>query len=85
MSNQAPADFEAYKPQSAKDKLLVASKQNPAMPAGIAIGSAVLAYMMYTLKTSKEKLSVHLIHTRIGVQSSVVVSLTGVLFYQFYK
>lgn len=55
------------------------------MPAGIAVGTGVLAYMMYALKTSKEKLSVHLIHTRIGVQSSVVVSLTGVLFFQFYK
>ena len=34
---------------------------------------------------SKEKLSVHLIHTRVLVQGSIVGVLTGMLGYQFYK
>merc|ERR1712010_256476 len=37
------------------------------------------------MKYSKQKLSVHLIHTRIAVQGSIVGVLTGMLLYQFYQ
>merc|ERR1719278_2161144 len=37
------------------------------------------------MKYSKQKLSVHLIHTRIAVQGSIVGALTGMLLYQFYQ
>lgn len=84
-SDRVRPEFEEYKPKSASDKFLLASKENPAMPIGLGIGSVVLGYMMYTLRTSKQKLSVHLIHTRLGVQGSVVVCMTAAMCYQFYQ
>ena len=86
MSNRTrPEEIEEFKPISAKDKLLKASKDNPAMPFGLGLGATVFGYMMYSMKNSKDKLSVHLIHTRLGVQGSIVGVLTGVLAYQTYK
>merc|ERR1712008_579478 len=37
------------------------------------------------MKNSKQRLSVHLIHTRIAVQGSIVGVLTGMLLYQGYQ
>ena len=84
-SRQRPDVLDDYYAQSASDKLLRASNENPAMPIGIGLGACVFAYMMYSMKTSKQKLSVHLIHTRVLVQGSIVGVLTGMLGYQFYK
>ena len=76
---------EYYREQTAQAKLVRAANDNPAMPIGISLGTVALAYMMYSLKHSKQKLSVHLIHTRIAVQGSIVGVLTGMLGYQFYQ
>ena len=80
-----PDVLDEYYQQNAADKLLRASEESPAMPIGIGIGTGAFAYMMYSLKNSKQKLSVHLIHTRIAVQGSIVLVLTGGLLYQFYQ
>ena len=80
-----PDVLDEYYQQNAADKLLRASKENPAMPIGLSLGTGAFAYMMYSMKYSKQKLSVHLIHTRIAVQGSIVGVLTGMLLYQFYQ
>jgi hypothetical protein len=80
-----PDVLDEYYQQNAADKLLRASEENPAMPIGIGLGTGAFAYMMYSMKYSKQKLSVHLIHTRIAVQGSIVGVLTGMLLYQFYQ
>ena len=80
-----PDVLDDYYQQNAADKLLRASEESPAMPIGIGIGTGAFAYMMYSMKSSKQKLSVHLIHTRIAVQGSIVGVLTGMLLYQFYQ
>merc|ERR1711874_156090 len=83
-SRQRPDVLDEYYEQSAKDKLVRASKENPAMPIALGLGTGVVAYMLYSLKTSKEKLSVHLIHTRVLAQGTIVCTLTGMPFNQFY-
>merc|ERR1712037_695797 len=80
-----PDVLDEYYQQNAADKLLRASKENPAMPIGLSLGTGAFAYMMYSMKYSKQKLSVHLIHTLIAVQGSIVGVLTGMLLYQFYQ
>jgi hypothetical protein len=47
------------------------------MSAGIALGAGILCYMAWGLTHRKpgEKLSVYLIHTRLGVQVSNVIKL----------
>lgn len=55
---------------------------------GIGGGLAVLGYMMYGLKNRKpgEKLSVYLIHTRLGVQGTVVGALTlGMAMHMYHE
>ena len=83
-NRQRPQEFEEYVAPSASDKLLRRSKENPAFPIGIGAGACVLGYMAYSWRTSKEKLSVYLIHTRLGVQGSVVGALTVAMGYQIY-
>merc|ERR1712039_569859 len=83
-SRQRPDVLDEYYEQSAKDKLLRASKENPAMPIALGLGTGIVGVMLYRLRTSKDKLSVHLIHTRVLAQGSIVAVLTGMLFNQFY-
>jgi len=77
-------DFKPYKSMSAGEKFAIAGKQNPAMLVGMGIGSGALVYMLYKLKTTKQKLSVHLIHTRIAVQGSIAGAMTLALFWQIW-
>jgi len=81
---QRPDVLDDYHEQSAQDKLIRASKENPAMPIALGLGGSIVGYMLYSMRSSKEKLSVHLIHTRVLAQGSIVMVLTGMLFNQFY-
>ena len=84
-TRQRPDVLDEYYEQSAKDKLLRASNENPAVPIALGLGSCVVAYMLYTLKSSKHKLSVHLIHTRVLGQGTIVGIMSGLMLHQFYK
>jgi len=84
VTRQRPDILDQYYEQTAKDKLIRASKENPAMPLALGLGSGVLSYMLYSLRNSKQKLSVHLIHTRVLAQGSIVIVLSGMLFHQHY-
>ena len=66
-------------------QLLVANLwYSPCFLSLLGLGSGVLSYMLYSLRNSKQKLSVHLIHTRVLAQGSIVVVLSGMLFHQHY-
>jgi hypothetical protein len=56
------------------------------MSAGIALGSGILCYMAWGLTHRKpgEKLSVYLIHTRLGVQGAIIGTLAAAMTYQLY-
>ena len=87
MADQRPKpdeDFVPYTTLSPGEKFAIAGKQNPAMLGGMAVGGSALIYMLYKLKTTKQKLSVHLIHTRLAVQTSVAGALTMALFWQIW-
>ena len=57
------------------------------MSAGIALGAGILCYMAWGLTHRKpgEKLSVYLIHTRLGVQGAIIGTLAAAMTYQLYK
>ncbi len=76
------AEFKPYEAKTAGDKLAMANKQNPLVTVGIGLGVGVLGYMLYRLRTSTTKTSVHLIHTRMGVQGTVIGCLTIAAGYQ---
>jgi hypothetical protein len=63
------------------------AKDNPAMSGGIALGVGFLCYMAWGLTHRKpgEKLSVYLIHTRLGVQGAIIGSLAAAMTYQLYR
>ena len=77
-------DFVPYSTMSAGEKFAIAGKENPAMLVGLGIGGGALVYMLRKLKTTKQKTSVHLIHTRIAVQGSIAGCLTMALFWQIW-
>ena len=78
------ADFKPYESMTAGEKFAIAGKENPAMLGGMGIGAGALVYMLYKLKTTKQKLSVHLIHTRIAVQGSIAGAMTLALCWQIW-
>ena len=63
------------------------AKDNPAMSSGIALGAGILCYMAWGLTHRKpgEKLSVYLIHTRLGVQGAIIGTLAAAMTFQIYK
>ena len=77
-------DFVPYATMSAGEKFAIAGKENPAMLVGLGMGGGALVYMLRKLKTTKQKTSVHLIHTRIAVQGSIAGCLTMALFWQIW-
>ena len=62
------------------------AKDNPAMSAGIALGAGILCYMAWGLthRQPGEKLSVYLIHTRLGVQGAIIGTLAAAMTYQVW-
>ena len=84
-SRQRPDVLDEYYEQTAKDKLLKASNENPGVPIALGLGSCIAAYMFYNIKNRKNKLSVHLIHTRVLAQGSIVAIMSGMMVHQFYK
>jgi hypothetical protein len=84
VSRHRPSEISRFEPPSSGDKFSRASKDNPAMVIGIGVGASVLGYMAWGLRTRKEKLSVYLIHTRLGVQGSIIGALSVAMTYQIY-
>ncbi|CAH2224542.1 HIG1 domain family member 1C [Pelobates cultripes] len=62
---------------STSSKLLRKSQESPFVPAGVAGFLAVVAYGLYKLRNrGDQKMSVHLIHMRVGAQGFIVGAMT---------
>lgn len=67
-------------------KLLRKSKESPFVPVGIAGCLAAVGYGLYRLRSRGDtKMSVHLIHMRVGAQGFVVGAMTCGVLYSMYK
>ncbi|XP_043921974.1 HIG1 domain family member 1A, mitochondrial-like [Protopterus annectens] len=67
-------------------KLVRKAKESPFVPIGLAGFAAVVAYGLYKLKhRGNTKMSVHLIHMRVGAQSFVVGAMAIGVLYSMYK
>ncbi|KPP76295.1 HIG1 domain family member 1C-like [Scleropages formosus] len=67
-------------------KLMKKAKESPFVPVGLAGCVAVVAYGLYKLKSRGDtKMSVHLIHMRVGAQGFVVGAMTMGVVYSMYK
>ncbi|XP_040281864.1 HIG1 domain family member 1C [Bufo bufo] len=80
---------EEWTPQesdSTTSKLMRKSKESPFVPIGMAGFMAVVAYGLYKLRSrGDQKMSVHLIHMRVGAQGFVVGAMTFGVLYSMYK
>ncbi|NP_001086336.1 HIG1 domain family, member 1A b [Xenopus laevis] len=71
---------------SQTSKLIKKSKESPFVPIGMAGFAAVVAYGLFKLKNrGNTKMSVHLIHMRVGAQGFVVGAMTVGVLYSMYK
>ncbi|XP_030632848.1 HIG1 domain family member 1A, mitochondrial-like [Chanos chanos] len=67
-------------------KFMRKAKESPFVPIGMAGFFAVVAYGLYKLKSRGDtKMSVHLIHMRVGAQGFVVGAMTVGVMYSMYK
>ncbi|XP_030054152.1 HIG1 domain family member 1C [Microcaecilia unicolor] len=67
-------------------KLVRKTHESPFVPIGMAGFLAVVAYGLYKLKSrGDQKMSVHLIHMRVGAQGFVVGAMTFGVIYSMYK
>ncbi|XP_053323583.1 HIG1 domain family member 1A, mitochondrial [Spea bombifrons] len=67
-------------------KLLRKSRESPFVPVGVAGFLAVVGYGLYRLRHRGEtKMSVHLIHMRVGAQGFVVGAMTCGVLYSMYR
>ncbi|XP_062978350.1 HIG1 domain family member 1A, mitochondrial [Elgaria multicarinata webbii] len=84
-SSESPlSSYEAEDTQGSK--LLRKSRESPFVPVGIAGFAAVVAYGLYKLKhRGNTKMSVHLIHMRVGAQGFVVGAMTCGVLYSMYR
>ncbi|XP_073469823.1 HIG1 domain family member 1C isoform X2 [Aquarana catesbeiana] len=80
---------EEWKPSEAdstSSKLIKKSKESPFVPIGMAGFLGVVAYGLYRLRSrGDQKMSVHLIHMRVGAQGFVVGAMTFGVLYSMYK
>lgn len=81
---------EMYQPmevEKSSSKFVRKFKENPFMSAGLGVGGLVLAYMLSGVgrRGKGEKLSVYLIHTRLGVQGTIIGALALGMGYQIYQ
>ncbi|XP_071990913.1 HIG1 domain family member 1C-like [Engystomops pustulosus] len=78
-----------WKPQekvSTSGKLIQKSKESPFVPIGMAGFLAVVAYGLYKIRSrGDQKMSVHIIHMRVGAQGFVVGAMTFGVLYSMYK
>lgn len=71
---------------SQTSKFMRKSKESPFVPIGMAGFAAVVAYGLYKLKSrGNTKMSVHLIHMRVGAQGFVVGAMTCGVLYSMYR
>ncbi|XP_063300851.1 HIG1 domain family member 1C [Pelobates fuscus] len=71
---------------STSSKLLRKSQESPFVPAGVAGFLTVVAYGLYKLRNrGDQKMSVHLIHMRVGAQGFIVGAMTFGVIYSMYK
>ncbi|XP_063308873.1 HIG1 domain family member 1A, mitochondrial isoform X2 [Pelobates fuscus] len=67
-------------------KLVRKAKESPFVPVGIAGCLAVVGYGIYKLRNRGDtKMSVHLIHMRVGAQGFVVGAMTCGVLYSMYR
>ncbi|KAG8452579.1 hypothetical protein GDO86_004386 [Hymenochirus boettgeri] len=79
-------DFTPANADSASSKLLRKSQESPFVPIGMAGFLAVVAYGLYKLRSRGDtKMSVHLIHMRVGAQGFVVGAMTFGVMYSMFK
>ncbi|XP_062865695.1 HIG1 domain family member 1A, mitochondrial-like [Trichomycterus rosablanca] len=72
--------------EDGSSKLMRKAKESPFVPIGMAGFLGVVAYGLYKLKSRGEtKMSVHLIHMRVGAQGFVVGAMTLGVIYSMYK
>ncbi|XP_072263207.1 HIG1 domain family member 1C [Pyxicephalus adspersus] len=80
---------EEWKPTDAgttSSKLIKKSKESPFVPIGMAGFLGVVAFGLYKLRSrGDQKMSVHLIHMRVGAQGFVVGAMTFGVMYSMYK
>ncbi|XP_056418621.1 HIG1 domain family member 1C [Hyla sarda] len=71
---------------STSSKLMRKTKESPFVPIGMAGFMAVVAYGLYRIRSrGDQKMSVHLIHMRVGAQGFVVGAMTFGVLYSMYK
>ncbi|XP_068951927.1 HIG1 domain family member 1A, mitochondrial isoform X2 [Petaurus breviceps papuanus] len=72
--------------ETSGSKLARKAKEAPFVPIGIAGFAAIVAYGLYRLKSrGNTKMSVHLIHMRVGAQGFVVGAMTVGMLYSMYR
>ncbi|XP_048856393.1 HIG1 domain family member 1C-like isoform X2 [Brienomyrus brachyistius] len=70
----------------ASSKLVRKAKESPFVPVGMTGFVAIVAYGLFKLKSRGDrKLSLHLIHMRVGAQGFVVAAMTIGVIYSMYK
>ncbi|XP_043921972.1 HIG1 domain family member 1A, mitochondrial-like [Protopterus annectens] len=76
----------AFPEDSHTAKLIRKTKESPFVPVGLAGCAAVVAYGLYRMKhRGNTKMSVHLIHMRVGAQGFVVGAMTVGVLYSMYR
>ncbi|XP_041438485.1 HIG1 domain family member 1C [Xenopus laevis] len=79
-------DFVPQKGDSTSSKLLKKTKESPFVPIGMAGFLGVVAYGLYRIRSrGQQKMSVHIIHTRVAAQGFVVGAMTFGVLYSMYK
>ncbi|XP_012683371.1 HIG1 domain family member 1A, mitochondrial isoform X2 [Clupea harengus] len=69
-----------------ESKFMRKAKENPFVPAGMAGCVAIVAYGLFKLKSrGNTKMSVHLIHMRVGAQGFIVGAMTIGVLYSMYQ
>lgn len=69
-----------------ESKLMRKAKESPFVPIGMAGCAAVVAFGLWRLKSrGNTKMSVHLIHMRVGAQGFIVGAMTLGVIYSMYK
>ncbi|XP_034412297.1 HIG1 domain family member 1A, mitochondrial [Cyclopterus lumpus] len=69
-----------------ESKFMQKAKENPFVPIGMAGFFAIVAYRLMKMKSRGDtKMSVHLIHMRVGAQGFVVGAITVGVLYSMYN
>ncbi|XP_018417617.1 PREDICTED: HIG1 domain family member 1C [Nanorana parkeri] len=79
-------EWTATDKDSTSSKLIKKTKESPFVPIGMAGFLGVVAFGLYKLRSrGDQKMSVHLIHMRVGAQGFVVGAMTFGVLYSMYK